>query len=132
MADERMTFQLDGAEMKSVFLLAVLTVLAVVPFLPTVSPPAPCAAIAAIDHWQFVDERTVVVEGAEQRRYRIAFTKACPDAKTGTLALIQRQPSAGACLAVGDAIIFAHRTSPTSFKYDESCVIKTIEQMAAP
>jgi hypothetical protein len=111
--------------MKSALMLVVLAVLAVVPFLPTASPP-PCAAIAAIDHWQFVDERTVVVEGAEQRRYSITFTKACPDAKTGTLALIQRQPSAGACLAAGDAIIFARRTSPTNFKYNESCVIKTI------
>lgn len=112
--------------MKSALILAALAALAVVPFVPTVSSPAPCAAIAAIDHWQFVDERTVVVEGAEQRRYQIAFTKSCPDAKTGTLALIQRQPSAGVCLVVGDAIIFARRTSATSFKYDESCVIKTI------
>lgn len=117
--------------MKSALMLIVLAVLAVVPFLPTASPP-PCAAIAAIDHWQFIDESTVVVEGAEQRRYRIAFTKACPDAKTGTLALIQRQPSVGACLAVGDAIIFARRTSPTNFNYDESCVIKTITQLAVP
>lgn len=118
--------------MKSAFLLVMLAVLAVVPFLPTVSTVAPCAAVATIDHWQFVDERTVIVDDAAQRRYRITFTKACPDAKTGTLALIQREPSAGTCLAAGDAIIFARRTSPTSFKYDESCVIKTITQMAAP
>lgn len=127
-----MTFQLNGAEMKSAFLLMMIAALAVVPFLPTVSPVAPCAAVATIEHWQFVDERTVVVDGAEQRRYRITFTKACADAKTGTLALIQREPSAGACLAAGDAIIFARRTSPSSFKYDESCVIKTITQVAAP
>lgn len=113
-------------------MLALLAILAVVPFLPTASPPAPCVAIATIDHWQFVDEYTVVVEGAERRRYRITFTKACPDAKTGTLALIQRQPNADACLAAGDSIIFAHRTSPTNFKYDESCAIKTITQMTAP
>lgn len=118
-------------------MIGILTgvIAAVLPAPPLTAPsadkpvaPSSCAIVQTVDSWQDVDESSVILETSPHRRYKVTFTAPCPDVKRAVLALIQRAPSAGMCLAPGDAIVFARRSpaGPKNFDYDERCVIKTI------
>jgi imidazole glycerol phosphate synthase subunit HisF len=87
-----------------------------------------CAMVQSIDSWTDVDTSTVILETSPRRRYKVTFTGPCPDVKRATLALIQREASAGACLSPGDSIIFARKasTGAQNYDYDARCTIKTI------
>ncbi len=107
--------------------MAIQTLPLAAPVIEPGTPPS-CAMVQSIDTWTDVDNSTVMLETSPRRRYKVTFNAPCPDVKRAILALIQRAPSAGACLSPGDSIVFA-RKSPAGAKnydYDERCVIKTI------
>jgi hypothetical protein len=113
-------------------LLALLTLPLIAAAPPADAPKAPaCARVSGIDSWKDVDASTVILESAPKHRYKVTFTAPCPDTKRGIMVLIERPPSAGACLSPGDALVFLRRATvpPQSFHYDERCVIKTIEAL---
>lgn len=128
--------RLNGATtMKPAALLAALLPIAASADI-TPSPPEKaqaCALVNSINSWTESDASTVVLETSPKHRYKVTFTAPCADAKRAIMVLIDRPPSAGACLSPGDALLFLRRASvpPQSFHYDERCVIKTIEPLAA-
>lgn len=101
------------------------------PSLPENTPA--CALVNSINSWKEADASTAILETSPKHRYKITFAAPCNDMKRAIMVLIDRPPSAGACLSPGDALLFLRRASvpPQSFHYDERCVIKTIEPLAA-
>ncbi|MBP6011855.1 MAG: hypothetical protein KBA31_06470 [Alphaproteobacteria bacterium] len=82
----------------------------------------PCVFVSQIDHFQYVDDKTAILETSPNKRFRVTFFNACRELRWAVFARIEARP--GTCLAAGDKIVSGH--GPGS---EERCMIETIEQL---
>jgi len=92
--------------------------------------PSSCAFVRSIDRWEPIDEKTVYLYTSPRRKYKVTFTGKCREMKWAIFARLETRPSAGACLSVGDSILFAHGAfRDRRHEFEERCVIRAVEGM---
>jgi hypothetical protein len=85
---------------------------------------SPCALVSQIDHFQYLDDRTALLEVSPNKTYRVTFFNPCRELKWAIFARIEARP--GICLAKGDKIVVRR-----DHGIEERCIVDTIEAMPA-
>ncbi len=83
---------------------------------------SPCVFVSQIDHFQYVDDKTAILETSPNKRFRVTFFNACRELRWAVFARVEARP--GICLAKGDKIVSGHGLGG-----EERCMIESIEQL---
>jgi hypothetical protein len=82
----------------------------------------PCLFVSQIDHFQYVDDKTAILETSPNKRFRVTFFSTCREMRWAVFARVEAR--SGICLAKGDKIVAGHGLGG-----EERCMIETIEAL---
>lgn len=82
----------------------------------------PCVFVSQIDHFQYVDDKTAILETSPSKRFRVTFFNTCRELRWAVFARVEARP--GICLAKGDKIIAGRGLGG-----EELCMIDMIEAL---
>jgi Family of unknown function (DUF6491) len=85
-------------------------------------PSTPCVFVSQIDHFQYVDDKSAILETSPNKRFKVTFFSACRELRWAIFARVEARP--GICLAKGDKIVVGR-----THGIEERCVIDSIEAM---
>lgn len=83
---------------------------------------SPCVFVSQIDHFQYVDDKTAILETSPSKRFKVTFFNTCRELRWAVFARVEARP--GICLSKGDKIVIGRTHS-----MEERCIIDSIESM---
>jgi hypothetical protein len=88
------------------------------------SAASPCVFVDQISHFQYLDDKTALLEVSPSKSFKVTFFNTCRELKWAVSARIEARP--GICLGKGDKIVVARDHGVA-----EHCVVNAIEAMPA-
>ena len=85
-------------------------------------PATPCAFVDQIDNFQYLDEKSAILETSPSKRFKVTFFNTCRELRWAIFARVEARP--GICLAKGDKIIVGRDHGAA-----ERCIIDSIEAL---
>jgi hypothetical protein len=82
----------------------------------------PCVFVSQIDHFQYVDDKSAILETSPDKRFKVTFFNSCRELRWAIFARVEARP--GICLAKGDKIVVGRVHG-----IEERCIIDSIEAM---
>jgi hypothetical protein len=84
-------------------------------------PRAPCVFVDQIDSFQYIDEKSAILETSPSKRFKVTFLGKCRELRWAVFARVEARP--GICLTKGDKLVVGRHG------FEERCVITSIEAL---